>query len=121
MYKVASKIKLRITTPKGVLGVEQLWDLSLTDLDKVAIALDEEWKASGKKSYLKVKSTKDKNLKLMKDIVLDILETKVEANERLSNQIDIKKNNQKIEAIIDAKRNQELEGLSIEELEKKLK
>ena len=121
MYKEAVRQKLRINTPKGNLGIEQLWDLSVTELDQIAVALDEQWKESGKKSYLKVKSAKDKKIKLMRDIVVDILETKVEEQENAASAQEKKAHNQKIEALIQKKKDESLENLSIEELEKQLK
>ena len=50
-FKQASKEKLRIQTNKGLLSVEQLWDLSLSDLDILAVSLENEYKESGKKSF----------------------------------------------------------------------
>ena len=49
MYRKASKMKLRFITERGNLSVEDLWGLSLQDLDKVAIALDKELEHSAKK------------------------------------------------------------------------
>ncbi len=60
MYKTASKLKLRFQTPQGNLSVEQLWSLSTTELDSLAVALEEAYKKSGKKSFLIKTSKKDK-------------------------------------------------------------
>jgi hypothetical protein len=121
MYKEATKKGMRIQTERGPLSVEQLWDLLVEELDKLAVSLDEEYKKSGKRSYLTPKSTKDKELKLQRDIVIDILETKVEEHAATNNAQTIKVHNQKIEALIQKKKDESLESLSIEELEKKLK
>lgn len=117
MYKEASKQKLRIDSPRGGLAVEQLWDLSLAELDALAVALQEEHKASGKKSFLVKTSKKDKTLKLKFDIVVDILTTKVEDDEKSLNALENKAHNQNILALIAEKKNEELQGKSIEELE----
>ena len=78
MYKEASKLKLRFQTTKGILSVEQLWELSLTELDALAVSLEEEYKNSDGKSFLDKKTEKDKMVKLRFDIVLNVLNTKVE-------------------------------------------
>jgi hypothetical protein len=121
MYKQASQLKLRFSTTKGNLSVEQLWDLSLTDLDSLAVSLEEAYKNSKGKSFLVKTSTKDKTIKLMFDIALDVLTTKVEQQEALREAADIKAHNQKILSLIAKKQEGELEGKSVEELEKMLK
>lgn len=121
MYKEASKQKLRIQTSKGLLTVEQLWDLPVAELDKTAVALQEEYKESGKKSFLIVKSTKDKVLKLKFDIVLDILNTKIDEAAVLTSARETKEHNQKILKMIAEKQDQDLAGKSVKELEAMLK
>ena len=39
MYKIASRKKLRIQTNRGMLSVEQLWDLSKEDIGELAKAI----------------------------------------------------------------------------------
>lgn len=121
MYKKASQLQLRFNTTKGQLTVEQLWDLPLVMLDSLAVSLEEEYKESGKKSFLVAKSKKDKELKLMFDIVLDVLTTKVEEAEAAKLVAETKEHNQRILGLIKQKQDSELEGKSIEELEKLLK
>jgi hypothetical protein len=121
MYKQASKEKFRFQTNKGMLSVEQLWDLSLTDLDSLAVSLEDAYKNSKGKSFLEKRTTLDKGLKLKFDIVLDVLQSKVEDNEVLRDAAETKEHNQKILSLIADKKEGELAGLSIKELEKKLK
>ena len=121
MYKQASKEKLRIQTNKGLLSVEQLWDLSLTELDTLAVNLEAAYKESGKKSFLVTKSVKDKTTKLLFDIVLDILTTKVEESELAREAKDNKEHNQKILNLIVEKKEGDLKEKSVKELEKMLR
>mgnify|MGYP003111288139 CR=1 FL=1 len=120
-YRTASRQKLRIQTNKGLLSVEQLWDLSLNDLDTSAVALEKSYKESGKKSFLVKKSKKDKDLKLALDIILDVLNTKVEERDERADAAGVKAHNEKILARIAKKKDDELDELSVKDLEKLLK
>lgn len=121
MYKLASQQKLRFQTTKGVLSTEQLWELPLTDLDTLAVSLEEAYKNSKGKSFLDKKTTKDKALKLQFDIVLDVLQTKSAEAEALTEAREIKEHNEKIIQLIANKQDENLKGKSIEELEAMLK
>lgn len=131
MYKQASQIKLRFNTSKGILTVEQLWDLPVGNerafraeeltLDNLAVSLEEAYKNSKGKSFLDKKTTKDRTIKLQFDIVLDILSTKVEEADALRDAKEVKEYNQKILGLISEKKDEELKGKSVKELEKMLK
>lgn len=118
MYKEAAKQKLRIATSRGSLSVEQLWDLPLTELDALAVSLEESHKNSKGKSFLETRTTKDKGLKLQFDIVLDVLQSKVEDAAAAREATDNKLHNQKIDELIAKKKDNALEELSIKDLEK---
>lgn len=121
MYKNASQQKLRFQTNKGALSVEQLWDLSLTDLDTLAVSLEAEHKESGKKSFLTKSSAKDKTAKLKFDVVLDILNTKVDEQQAASEAKEIREHNKKILGLIADKQDESLKGKSVKQLEAMLK
>jgi hypothetical protein len=121
MYKQASQLKARFSTTKGMLTTEQLWDLSLTELDNLAVSLEETYKNSKGKSFLDKKTTKDKGIKLQFDIVLDVLQTKVEESEKLRTTAEDKAHNEKIITLISEKHDESLKGKSIKELEAMLK
>ena len=120
-FKQASREKLRIQTEKGQLSVEQLWDLPVTVLDRTAVALETEYKSSGKKSFLVKKSRKDKTIKLKFDIVVEVLSIKVEEAETLRDSAANKEHNQKILGLIAEKKEGDLRGKSVKELEGLLK
>lgn len=121
MYKEASKQKLRFTTTKGNLSVEQLWELSLDELNGLALGLEETYKDSGKKSFLTTRSVKDKTAKLRFDIVLDVLNTKVDEANAAKEAKDIKAHNEKILELIQGKEDEALKGKSVRELKAMLK
>ena len=120
-FKQATKQKLRFQTNKGVLSVEQLWDLSLTDLDSLAVSLQEAYENSKGKSFLTKKSTKNATIKLQFDVCLDILQTKVEETEAAKELAENKAHNQKILQLIAEKKDDELKGKSVKQLEAMLK
>jgi len=120
-FKQASKQKLRFQTTKGVLSVEQLWDLSLSDLDSLAVSLQEAYENSKGKSFLTKRTTKDATIKLQFDVVLDILQTKVEESELLREAKENKEHNEKILNLISEKKDEELKGKSLKELQKMLR
>ena len=105
-FKQASKQKLRFQTTKGVLSVEQLWDLSLSDLDSLAVSLQEAYENSKGKSFLTKRTTKDATIKLQFDVVLDILQTKVEESELLREAKENKEHNEKILNLISEKKDE---------------
>lgn len=121
MYQQATKQKLRIATTKGMLSVEQLWDLPLTDLDTLAVSLEDAYNNSKGKSFLTKKTLKDKDIKLQFDIVLDVLGIKAEEQEEKKNEKEAKEHNQKILGLIAEKKDESLKGKSIKELEAMLK
>ena len=120
-YKQASQQKLRFQTNKGSLSTEQLWDLSLEDLDALAVSLETEHKQSGKKSFLVKTSAKDKTAKLRFDVALDVLNTKVDEANAFAEAQEVKQHNEKIITLIAEKQDESLKGKSIKQLEAMLK
>ena len=121
MYKKASRLKLRFETKKGILNVEQLWTLSLSDLDELAVSLEEELNKSKTKSFLECRSNEDKIISLKFDIVFDILTTKLEEQESNKKELETKEHNEKIMRLISKKQEDELQNKSIDDLVKLLK
>lgn len=121
MYKEASRLKLRFQTNKGILSMEQLWDLSIPELDELTIRLESEYKDSGKKSFVVKRTEKDKIAKMKFDISLDILNTKVEEDSLALEAKENKAHNEKIIALIAEKQDESLKEKSIKDLEKMLR
>ena len=118
MYKQLIKDKARFQTSKGLLSLEQLFGLSKEDLNTLALSLDESYKSSGGKSFLEKKTTKDKGIKLQFDVVIDILNTKMEEEDLQKEVASNKAFNQKIDEAIAAIQDIEFKNMSIAELEK---
>lgn len=119
IYKEACKAKLRFNTSKGVLGVEALMDLGLTELDQLAVATDE--KISKTKSFLNVKDPSDAVETLRLKIILDIMDDKLESAKAREEDRSRKEHNELIASIIAKKQNAALEEKNLEELLKLIK
>jgi len=114
MFKKASRIQLRFDV-KGACSVEDLWELSVKELDALYGRLRTEQKSHEQDSLLNVNAIDD-ILELKINIVKDIVETKLtEAKEKENAQIKSERK-QKILSIIADKQDQELKNKSSEEL-----
>lgn len=116
MYKDLIRNKVRFNF-KGSLTLEQLWDLSINELDTLAVSLNDAYENSKGKSFIEKRTTKDKNLKSQLDVVLDILQTKVEELEASKEKAARKERNQKILSLIALKEDEELAKKSKKELQ----
>ena len=128
MYKKAARLKLRVQTKYGPLAVEQLWDLKLSDLSAIIKNLFEEKKKHSthdeELAFLDgpvAESKEGELVNLQYDIVKDIYLTKQGESKEALAKAEKRKEANRIAELIAKKRDAELEGLSIEELEKKLK
>lgn len=123
MYKQASKLGLRIQTNKGLLAVEQLWQLSQSDLSnaikavkKVLVKNDD-----NELSFLENTKVVDIENQLRFDILKDVYLTKKSEAEAIRNEAETKAHNQKILALIAEKQEGKLRNMSEEELKSLLK
>ena len=127
IYKKASKKKLRFSTNRGSLPVEQLWDLPKEEIRQLVIKAREAAKKSSGEvndselsfldSPVKTKATDDE---LRFDILKDIYLTKKSSEEKAQKKAEAKANNKKILEIIARKQDEALEKKSIKDLEKLL-
>lgn len=120
MYKEALRLKLRFSTDVGTLTTEQLWGLTLSQLDKVAVELEENSTKNVRKSFISDVSEEDKIENLKFEIVLDILKTKLDVQRAQRDAIEAKAHNEKILNILSERKDRDLNKLSDEELEKML-
>lgn len=123
-FKEASKLKLRFSTSKGSLSVEQLWDLTQTELATCIKNVKKSLKKGDTEddlSFLDSTTTVDTTEQLRFDILKDVYLSKKSESEALRNAKEIKEHNQKIMELISEKQEGELKGKSIDELKALLK
>ena len=120
MYKEASMLKLRFTTQVGVLSVEQLWDLTQSQLSTVIKNVKKVLTKDNddELSFLETNNVVDTENQLRFDILKDIYLTKKSEQERLRNIAETKEFNKKIDTLIAMKKESQLQEMTIEELEK---
>lgn len=120
MFLKASRERLRFTTDKGLLSVEDLWALSLQQLNKIAKALNKELKVSAEEDFLGDTSVEDTITKLRFDIVLKIIEIKKEEAKVKREASSRKERKQKLLGILAEKEDDVLKGMTPEEIRKEL-
>jgi len=122
MFEQASKLKLRYKVANGTISTEDLWDLSLESLDKIARGLHKELREAEEVSFItsNIREAATSLNELRFGIVKHIIEVKVEAREakKVKEQAAAKK--ETIKRILAAKQDETLQSMSIEDLQKEL-
>lgn len=119
IFEYATKNKVRFPF-KGLISVEELWDLSLTNLDSVYKSLNKLKKESDEESLLDVKSVKDIELDVQIEIIKYIVAYKLKEKAARELAAENRKKKQRILEIKAQREDKALENLSDEELDKML-
>lgn len=125
MYKIAAQNKIRFTSNRGLLTVEQLFDLPLSsksnfDLDTIAKTINKQLKEMGEESFVGVSNPAKKEMETALEIVKDVIKSKQEENAAQLNKLKKREQQKKILDAIAAKKDQQLSQTSLDELEKQL-
>ena len=116
MYKEALQKKLRFKTNKGMISTEDLFDLSLQNLNTLAIMLDKKISEAPKKSFIEELPVEENDDELRFSIVKDVINVKLKARKDNINKAQIDARNKRIAELIAKKEDEALENKSIEEL-----
>lgn len=116
MYKEALQKKLRFKTNKGLISTEDLFDLSLQNLNTLAIMLDKKVSEAPKKSFIEELPAEENDDELRFNIVKDVINTKLKARKDNMDKAQVDARNKRIAALIAKKEDEALENKSIEEL-----
>lgn len=117
IFEKATREKTRFCF-KGLVSVEELWDLSLEYLDSLWCELESELEKLPKKSLLATNTKQRDEIEFKQEIIKHIVETK--KAEKLVNE-QSKANaakKQMVLDIIEQKKNEDLKSMSLEELTK---
>lgn len=125
MFAKASRLKLRFETPKGLITVEDLWDLPLTsntgkaNLDDIATSLHHALK-NDNISFVVKEQKPDEVAQIKFDIVIHIINTRISENDAANLARVNREKKQQILAIINQKESETLASSSIDDLRKLL-
>lgn len=119
IFEFATRNKVRFPF-KGMISVEDLWDLSLTNLDSIYKTLNKQVKQSEEESLLSTKASVDTELEVQIAIVKHIVSVKLAEKEASEKAHAKREQKQKIMSIIATKENEALQNSSIDDLKKML-
>ena len=125
MFEKATRLKLRFDSPQGALSVEDLWDIPLTstranvaNLDNIAKALFKQVKEADTTSFVVKAKQADETVQLQFEVVKHIIDVRLAEAEKAEEAKSNKAKKQMIMSIIAQKKNEQLMGAPLEELEK---
>ena len=127
MFESATRLKVRFETTKGMITVEDLWDIPLTSrttgfsLDDVAKNLNKQVKESGEESFVVKKSTNNETLELKFEIVKYIINKRLEEKETLNRELIKATEKEKLLKLLSEKKDENLKSKTVEEIEQMLK
>lgn len=116
-YAVRNKVRFPF---KGMISIEDLWDLSLANLDSIYKTLNKQVKQSEEESLLNTKTDVDVELEVQIAIIKHIVSVKLAEQEAREKAAAKKAQRQKIMSIIAKKEDESLENMNIEQLKKLL-
>ena len=116
MFEIATRKKLRFPF-KGWVSVEELWDLSVEDLDSTFKVLNSQLKEVKEESLLKIKTKENKELDTKIEIIKYIVKVKLEEEDLRLKAKERREKKQKIMEIMAAKQDETLQNMSVDELD----
>lgn len=119
LFETATRNKMRFPF-RGMISVEDLWDLSLTNLDSVFKTLNAEAKKSEEESLLETKSKENEELSNKIEIVKYIVNIKFEEKKTRENARKNAEMKQRLLEIKAKRQDAALENMSDEDLDKML-
>lgn len=123
MFEIATRNKYRFPYVKGLVTVEDLWDLSVENLDVIFKELNAQVKTQKEESLLNTvtKSKKEAELENKIEIVKHIVSVKLAEREKKAKEKERREYKQKILQLIEEKKDKALGDLSVEQLEALIK
>lgn len=120
LFEVASRNKIRFNTNKGQISVEDLWDLSLTDLDKVAKAVSKALKEDTEESFIKPATRVNTELTTKLELVKHVISVRLGEQEARKKAAEKASQIAVLEDLLMRKQLEQLESLDAESIKKQL-
>lgn len=125
LFLTASRRQLRFATTRGHLATEDLWSLSLKQLDALAVSIDEQVKPGGRKTFLENPDTKASEAEADNTLRLEILKTvigiKQDENKAALAESGKRRQKEFLKDLLDRKKIGEMEAMTVEQIEAQLK
>ena len=119
LFEIATRNRYRFNY-KGIMTVEDLWDLSVEALDSIFKALNRQKKTADEDSLLATKSAEDTVLANKIELVKYIVSVKLAEAEQRKTAAANREQRDKILAIMAKKQDAKLESMDLAELEAEL-
>lgn len=120
MFELAVRNKMRFPY-KGLISTEDLWDLSIDNLDKVYKSLNSLVKEITGESLLNKKTKEQEDLDFKIEIIKHIVGVKQAEVDAHKKAMELKQQEQKILSVLASKQDEKLKAMPIEDLEQMLK
>jgi len=120
MFEYATRHKFRFATDRGALSTEDLWDLSLPALNKLAIKLNREIKESKEEDFLQAADVEDALTARKFEVVIYILNMKKAEKVARTAAAEKRAMKDKLLAALARKQDESIDNLSEEEIRKAL-
>lgn len=117
LFIKATRNKVRFPY-RGLASVEDLWDLPVTELDKIYKSLKKQEKTANEESLLEIKTDEDKELTMQIEIVKYIVGVKLEEKKAAETAKARKEQKEKLLQLLADKQDEELKGKTAEEIQK---
>lgn len=118
MFEKATRQKLRFSY-KGNISTEDLWDLSVNDLNAIYGTLSKEKKENNPEdSLITVKTERNEALELKMSVVKHVFTIKTQELEAKKTATERRTRKRQLQAILANKQDEELQGKSADELKK---
>lgn len=122
VFERASRLKLRFDTNKGMLSVEDLWELPLTsatgkaNLDDIARGLHRDLQEHATVSFVDKPAKADESIQVGFDVVKYVIDVRLAEADTAAKAKDKRAQKDRIMELIDKKRDEALSAKSEEEL-----
>lgn len=126
MYEVCLRKKMRFSSPKGELSLEQLWDVPLRskddfNLDAIAKAANKVVKETSEESFVATrKTTAQTTAELKLDVIKHVIEVKLDEEDRAKQRAANVQEREKLLEALGKKEDAKLEGMTEAEIKKRL-
>lgn len=115
MFEIAVRNKFRFPF-KGAISVEDLWDLSVQQLDSIFKTLKSQEKKAQEESLLDTRTPEDEALKIKIDIIRHIVSVKLDEAKQVERAKETRDQKEKILGILAEKQDEDLRNKTPEEL-----